>query len=1087
MKADAIPYAGILRFTIRVPSDISYYQKDMIIPYRTTEEGLYLEPDVSSGYKFTALVNVPVKGSNASAGQKFASVLVDILDADADVLDQLKKYESRSLLRVDCVIEKKNIVQMALLTYTAKRVLEKPLLIVVDEAVSGDLRRKNLTTEEAVGKFTNWFLYKTKKEAICFTVGNENMQLFSRNNSLTIKPSRMSGALHVVNLRDRRNFPEGLIQMLCGEIIFTDQKAVRDEIARQGNDVYQALIKDNNELLKLWSAYNDCEKELAKKKASEMGVLRYSKWTEEDDKLVFYTKGRLVDSDFVEDMYYEAVSEADYVEDIYEHSIPGAVTVGSNPDRSCINTARFVITPDENDFGIYKKLPSSGVLFPSLRGSSVQTDRRTRAQELIRAGRCQLPQLKVLLQSGYVIGDSSKHRAPVTDRLEKQMFGKGSGLHFNDRQKAAIDAAINTPDMAIIQGPPGTGKTQVIKSIIERISELEKGKARILISSTQHDAVDNAVNGVSYNGVPVNRAVARKRESSSVSPIYEYIDRMIDKCSRWLEQNETKKKDYSPLFTALHTLRSNCTPEAVDYLGRLMKEESFSAQSFIALDALSRELSERGSGLTDDLEALRRHLDDQSLTPDAFLLEGKEKLRQLIGFMRNELEKPELIPDYWRNLTRQTESSEEFLQQLDLFAQDLNRIRSEFGLDQKPEPKQELLDNLELAVRQEVAARIVKQEQDDPKPALVRSFMQELTGTTNVKTLIQTYSKINAATCQQAASRTISDTMKGFDDQYDYVIVDEAARSNPLDLMIPMVMGKKIILVGDQMQLPHMLEDDVVTRVLDDHNGDPAIKALLKESLFVRLFNSMKENDEKDSSAVRRVVMLNTQFRMHPMIADLVSRQFYEKEDGSDGLISGCTAESKRSYMPMYGDAALAWIDLLPENGYPHERKKGKSTRSRFRQCEIDELDRRLAKITGHITEAERILSEGKDEPYKYRIGIITFYKDQMIEIDSMINMNYPDLKDHIQVGTVDAFQGKEFDVVILSTVRSNNEKDIGFVDDLNRLCVAFSRAKRLLIVIGDSGTVTVSEPLKELFRICKEGGGYYECLRPERGTADRR
>ena len=105
-----------------------------------------------------------------------------------------------------------------------------------------------------------------------------------------------------------------------------------------------------------------------------------------------------------------------------------------------------------------------------------------------------------------------------------------------------------------------------------------------------------------------------------------------------------------------------------------------------------------------------------------------------------------------------------------------------------------------------------------------------------------------------------------------------------------------------------------------------------------------------------------------------------------------------------------------------------------------------------------------------------------------MVDNEFPGDTDRISVGTVDAFQGKEFDIVILSTVRSNSEEDlkkrVGFLNNNNRLCVAFSRAKRLLITIGDSktvahnGTDVIIGPLNELLmRSKREDIGYYEAL----------
>ena len=88
--------------------------------------------------------------------------------------------------------------------------------------------------------------------------------------------------------------------------------------------------------------------------------------------------------------------------------------------------------------------------------------------------------------------------------------------------------------------------------------------------------------------------------------------------------------------------------------------------------------------------------------------------------------------------------------------------------------------------------------------------------------------------------------------------------------------------------------------------------------------------------------------------------------------------------------------------------------------------------------------------------------------------------KNNIEVGTVDAFQGKEFDYVLLSCVRSNRPKDggspvVGFLEKPNRLCVAFSRSVRQLAVYGDVETLKQIPCFERLYKICKdEGGGCY-------------
>ena len=117
-------------------------------------------------------------------------------------------------------------------------------------------------------------------------------------------------------------------------------------------------------------------------------------------------------------------------------------------------------------------------------------------------------------------------------------------------------------------------------------------------------------------------------------------------------------------------------------------------------------------------------------------------------------------------------------------------------------------------------------------------------------------------------------------------------------------------------------------------------------------------------------------------------------------------------------------------------------------------------------------------------IGIITFYaaQTQLIKrnLDSLLN---DEEKANVEVGTVDAFQGKEFDYVLLSCVRSNAPKDgkppvVGFLEKPNRLCVAFSRSIRQLAVYGDVETLIQIPCFAKLYEICAVNGGgcYREC-----------
>ena len=311
--------------------------------------------------------------------------------------------------------------------------------------------------------------------------------------------------------------------------------------------------------------------------------------------------------------------------------------------------------------------------------------------------------------------------------------------------------------------------------------------------------------------------------------------------------------------------------------------------------------------------------------------------------------------------------------------------------------------------------------------------------------IVKKYSMTTAATCQ-----TSLDLRGDIDKTFDLVIIDEAARANPLDLFIPMSMGKKLVLVGDHKQLPHMLEPDVLKMLADD----PKFKDIpeIEKSLFERLFD-MFSNGQR-----RKAIPLTHQFRMHPDICSFVSDAFY------DGLLKTSktiTAEDRRSPKEINDGKALTFVNI------PISRGAETSGVSKSRWAEVELIGKDVRKILDIDPEAS--------------IGLITFYSAQAQSLkrhlDSFLN---EEEKRNIEIGTVDAFQGKEFDYVLLSCVRSNSPKNgaqpiVGFLEKPNRLCVAFSRSIRQLAVYGDADTLIQIPCFSKLYEICAiEGGGCY-------------
>jgi superfamily I DNA and/or RNA helicase len=332
---------------------------------------------------------------------------------------------------------------------------------------------------------------------------------------------------------------------------------------------------------------------------------------------------------------------------------------------------------------------------------------------------------------------------------------------------------------------------------------------------------------------------------------------------------------------------------------------------------------------------------------------------------------------------------------------------------------------------------------------------------------VKGYTVVLAATCQQAASKQMRDMklsgaalrqLNELDRRmvFNDVIVDEAARANPLDLFVPIALAeRRIVLVGDHRQLPHILEPDVERDI--ERSIREETRELLKKSLFERLFTQLRQREERDG--IKRTITVNKQFRMHPVLGKFVSETFY-RPHGEEFESPRNTGQFEHN-LDGYAGRVAAWINVAGAEGY---EVGGQSKRRRIEA-------RRVA------AEASRLLTQRPD----LSIGVITFYAAQRNELmGALVELGIAEKtegggyeireawretsgtrKERLRVGTVDAFQGKEFDIVLLSITRSNDiqatdersfRRKYGHLMLENRVCVAMSRQQRLLIAVGDSG-----------------------------------
>ena len=249
--------------------------------------------------------------------------------------------------------------------------------------------------------------------------------------------------------------------------------------------------------------------------------------------------------------------------------------------------------------------------------------------------------------------------------------------------------------------------------------------------------------------------------------------------------------------------------------------------------------------------------------------------------------------------------------------------------------------------------------------------------------------------------------------RFDLTVIDEACQSVEPGCWIPILRADRVVLAGAHCQLP----PTVVSR--------EAAKEGFDVSMLERLAGRF------GAASTRR---LTVQYRMHDDIMAFSSNQFY------DGEVSGDETVRRHELSELEGveqnewtSGALHFIDTAGSGADEEEEEDGSSRRNR-KEAELVEI------IVNGLVESGMPAGE---------IAIIAPYSAQV----RLLRERLRDLES-LEIDSVDGFQGRKKEVVIVSLVRSNSESQIGFLSDTRRMNVAWTRAKRKLFVIGDSATI---------------------------------
>lgn len=260
--------------------------------------------------------------------------------------------------------------------------------------------------------------------------------------------------------------------------------------------------------------------------------------------------------------------------------------------------------------------------------------------------------------------------------------------------------------------------------------------------------------------------------------------------------------------------------------------------------------------------------------------------------------------------------------------------------------------------------------------------------------------------------------------KFPVCFIDEAGQALEPACWIPIIKSKKVVFAGDHKQLPPTVK------------SYEAGKAGLNYTLFERAINNLNAD-----------VLLTEQYRMHETIMNFSSREFY------DGLL---VANERNKLAKVYpSDTPLEFIDTA---GTAFFEQQHPDTKSSFNPDEADLMIKHLQLYTAEVLNAGYDLPEsiGIISPYKAQIGLIKL----KLETSDLA----AELLKKITVNTIDGFQGQERDVIYISLVRSNEKGEIGFLGDERRMNVALTRAKRKLVVIGDSATLAVRNKFYDRF-----------------------
>lgn len=591
-----------------------------------------------------------------------------------------------------------------------------------------------------------------------------------------------------------------------------------------------------------------------------------------------------------------------------------------------------------------------------------------------------------------------------------------------DRSKLiSLEKALSADNMFLLQGPPGTGKTTFISELVYQIlngNDKYRGNpdAKILISSQSHVAVDHSLAKIKKL-IPDIKMIRIGILDKLAESSREYTLDIF--CREWTQK-----------------VIENCKEALARYKQAIGIDESLQEKNSIIneIESIDQEMTK----LTDEIKEVETELERVNVLDSKwkFVNEKVETMKQMVAIKTagvTEKHLSQIIDEFTENLSglndklasvidesialteQKTELQEHYVsikEELGVKGREMEEWKKLLGVSSE-EDYQRTREGIQVALKENKKkyAKYSKVE------SLCKEWQKRVTQGDGLLQESIADSTLVGATCLGIASLS-----SAIEFNFDWVIVDEAGKATPPEILVPICLGRKVVLVGDHKQLPPVVDEALLKL------QDKGQKNISKEDLELSLFEYLEKSLNDDCKNI-----LDEQYRMNPVIGNLISKLFY---DGK--LVSKTSKEEKTIPLKIYESKPLIWLSTASRS----DRKEERISDSYRNICEAKLIFEQLLKIDEELGELK----------LKKETAIIAGYRGQRDKLTRLYESSYK-ARFHnmsIEINTVDAFQGRETDIVFYSVVRSNDNGKLGFLKDIRRLNVAFSRARELLVVVGD-------------------------------------